>query len=234
MSNKSSRTFTISIKPHWEIDQIENFVNSMIGTATVFAITHDKDTDKEGNLIEPHTHILLDYNTPRKISTVANLFNVEQNFIELVRNKKGMLRYLTHMDEPDKHRYLPEQVITNNSISYELTVLGNGLSDKDIADYIIQGKGMDLIGIVPIGRLRTIQGFIHFDQSNVMIQQIKDVNGKLDTVLQVIENVEIIATAFITDLKNGIQHSTETLTSGMIQIAQEIGKSAKIIHQRKR
>lgn len=230
MSNKSGRTFTISLKPYWDEIQLESFIDGMTGTAICYGITHNKDTDEDGKLIEAHTHIMLEYDSPRKVSTIANLFNVEANFVEIVRNKKGMLRYLTHMDEIGKHRYEPSEVYTNNSVSYELAVMGAGMTDKDIAEYIVSGRGMELIGVVPVGKLRTIQGFIHFDQSNAMVQELKRTNKKLDSVLEIVENVRTIANAFI----SGVGHSAEELTSGMKAIAMQLNRSNNMLENRRR
>ena len=230
MKNKSGRTFTVSLKPYWPSDKMEEFIDSLTGTAVAYGITHNKDTDNNGNLVEAHTHIMLEYDTPRKVSTVANLFNVEPNFIEIVRNKKGMLRYLTHMDTPDKHRYDFTEVYTNNSITYEQAILGSGMSDKDIADYIIKGKGLDLIGLVPIGKLRTIQGFVHFDQSNAILKETRETNRKLEQVLDIVDNVKQITTAFI----GGVEHSVHDLTAGMQAIAKELNRSNNIIQYRRR
>ena len=97
MSRKiQGRVFTCSLKPAWSEIAIEDFVNSLTGTCVVHAITHDKDSDENGEVLEAHTHFLVEYDTPRKLQTVANLFGVEPNFVEVVKSKKAMLRYLTH------------------------------------------------------------------------------------------------------------------------------------------
>lgn len=178
----TSRTFTASLKPAWEQEKINDFLLNMQGTATVFIINHDKDTNENGEIIEAHTHVYLDYPTPRKITTISNLLNVEPNFVEIVKNKKGFLRYLTHKDEETKHKYNDDEVYTNSSVSYSATLLGNQLSDKEIADYIIQGRGIELLGVVSSSKLRTIQGFLHFDNSNMQLKEIRALNAKIDAV----------------------------------------------------
>ena len=66
-------------------------------------INHNKDVnDETGEVVELHTHIYIEYETPSKVSTVANLFGGAPNFIEVVQKKKEMLRYLTHKDQKQK------------------------------------------------------------------------------------------------------------------------------------
>lgn len=207
----SGRVFGASLKPAWTSEQIEQFLLDTKGDITVFIINHDKDLDKDGELLEEHTHLYLEYSTPRKITTVANLLKVESNFIEIVRNKKGYLRYLTHMDETDKHKYDNNQVFGNADIPYETLVLGNSLTDKEIAEYITQGKGIELLGVVSASKLRTIQSFIHFDATNTMLQEIRALNTRIDNIVEIAENVETYTKTFIDVIQDGIISIPEAL-----------------------
>lgn len=207
----NGRTFTASLKPAWEHEKIEKFLLDMQGTATVFIINHDKDYNENGEVVEPHTHVYIDYATPRKITTVANLLEVEPNFIELVKNKKGFLRYLTHKDEEDKYKYSDDEVYTNSSVSYTATLLGNQLSDREIAEYIIQGKGIELLGIVSSSKLRTIQGFLHFDNSNMQLKEIRALNAKLDAVADKLKQFEQFAYNAVEQAGSDVQKMADAL-----------------------
>lgn len=211
----TSRTFTASLKPAWQQEKIDNFLLDMQGTATVFIINHDKDTNDNGEIIEAHTHVYLDYPTPRKLTTISNLLEVEPNFVEIVKNKKGFLRYLTHKDEEDKHKYNDDEVYTNSSVSYTATLLGNQLSDKEIAEYLRQGRGQDLLGVVSSAKLRTIQGFLHFDNSNKQLQEIRAINAKLDAVKDILVMFEQHARNTL----NNFGNSVEKLGEAMMQLA---------------
>lgn len=211
----TSRTFTASLKPVWDEQKINDFLLNMQGTATVFIINHDKDTNENGEIIEAHTHVYLDYPTPRKITTISNLLEVEPNFVEIVKNKKGFLRYLTHKDEEDKHKYNDDEVYTNSSVSYTATLLGNQLSDKEIAEYLRQGRGQDLLGVVSSAKLRTIQGFLHFDNSNKQLQEIRAINDKLDAV----KDILIMFEQHARNTLNNFGNSVEKLGEAMMQLA---------------
>ncbi len=211
----SGRTFGASLKPAWSADKIEAFLDATQGDILVYIINHDKDNNDLGELVEPHTHIYLEYETPRKLSTVANLLEVEANFIEIIRNKKGYLRYLTHKDDLDKFQYDDSEVLTNSSLSYDLRLLGASLSDKEIADYILEGRGLDLLGIVPAGRLRTIQSLLHFDTSNVTLQQVRALNDKLDAVADTLKQFERYAYNAVKQFGN----NAEKMANALVELA---------------
>lgn len=224
MDEKSGRVFGASLKPAWSVEKINEFLDKTRGDITVFISNHDKDET------EPHTHFYLEYTSPRKISTVANLLEVESNFIELIKNKKGYLRYLTHKDETDKHFYDDSEVLTNSDVSYSTLVMGNSLTDKEIAQYLMEGRGLDLLGVVPSGKLRTIQSFLHFDNSNLQLQLMRQLKAQNDIILETFNNIEKIAV----DFSNGVSLTVGDLVGGMKLIANEISKARVIASTRKR
>lgn len=187
----TARTFTASLKPAWDAAKMAAFCQKMMGVATVYLINHDSDKDEEtGKLKETHTHVLVEYETPRKLNTVANLLEVEPNFIETVKSTKAMLKYLTHQDDPEKHQYAPEEVLTNSDVPYADRILGQTMSDKQIADYIRDGRGYELLGVVSSSKLRTIQAFLHYDRSGEIKTQLMLVNEKLEHLERFVVNVE--------------------------------------------
>lgn len=220
----SGRVFGASLKPAWKEEQINEFLDKTRGDITAYIINHDKDIDTE-----THTHIYLEYTNPRKITTVANLLEVEPNFIEIVRNKKGYLRYLTHKDDTDKYQYEDSEVYTNSDVPYGDQVLGNSMSDRDIAEYLSAGRGFDLLGIVPAGKLRTIQSFLHFENSNAQLAQIRLLNDKMDTLYEAFKTVEDIAIAFTTNL----DYSVKDMASGMRAIVDVLRDATKSLTRAK-
>lgn len=225
----TGRVFGASLKPAWNESKIQEFLNKTNGDITVFIINHDKDTNETGEKVEPHTHIYLEYTNPRKITTVSNLLEVDTNFIEVVRNKKGYLRYLTHMDEKDKHLYEVDQVYTNSVQTYELTVRGNSMSDKEIAEMIIQGKGVELLGVVSASKLRTIQSFIHFDTSNQMLSEIRSLNNQMKQIIEVAENVDELAKNAVNMIEQGLMSMSDSFEI----IATEMTKVRKLAIRKK-
>lgn len=231
----TGRTFTVSIKPCLERNKIQEFVSSMKGSATVWAINHTEDVNDFAEIVEPHTHFLIEYESPRKLSTVANLFQVEDNFIEVVKSKKSMLRYLTHMDNLDKFQYDGKDVITNANIDYETAVLGSSLSDRDIAEYLKQGRGQELFDLVSMSRLKLIQSFLNYERQGITNAELKRLNEKMDNMSSHIENINSLVVEFkdallvgaskLGTLGNGFVMEIKT---GFSKIATEINKARMI------
>ena len=80
--------------------------------------------------------------------------------------------------------------------------MGATLTDKDIADYIRNGRGIDLLGIVPSGKLRTIQSFLHFDRSGQIQSEIASLNAKLDTIVEFVQDCKCMADNLVDALKD--------------------------------
>lgn len=220
----TGRVFGASLKPAWNEQKIQEFLKKTKGDIVVYLINHDKDTSETGEQVEAHTHIYLEYVNPRKITTVANLLEVAVNFVEVVRNKKGYLRYLTHMDEKDKHRYDVNEVYTNSDQDYAMRVRGNAITDKEIAEYLKQGRGMELLGLVSASRLRTIQSFIHFYNSNQVLGEIRRLNSKMDTIIEVVDNVD----SFIKNAGDLINSGIMSISESFEVIAAEMIKVRKL------
>ena len=221
MKNPTGRVFTASLKPFWTDEKITEFLEVNKGGFNAYVITHNKDYDTEtGEIIEPHTHFYIEYDTPRKITTVAKLLDVETNFIELARNKIGVLRYLTHKDQQTKAKYEDSEVFTNALTDYTTAVMASNLTDKQIAEYIQNGKGIELLGVVPSGRLRTIQSFLHFDRSKLIQGEIANLNTKLDIIVDFTADCKRMADSLV----DALQGAGEKTLQGAKELANALSK----------
>jgi hypothetical protein len=218
VNKMTSRTFIASLKPSWDEFKISQFISSMTGSATVWVINHDKDTNEQGEIIESHTHLLIDYETPRKLTTVANLLEVEPNFIEPAKSKIKSLQYLTHMNEVDKYKYDHDAVWTNASISYADSVAGSLMTDRQIAEYIKNGEMQSLLGVVPAHKLRTIQSLLNFDNSGEILRELQFVKSAVLGMSASLSNIETMAINFQSNLKL----TAEELRNGFGSIAEAI------------
>lgn len=221
MANPTGRVFTASLKPSWTDEKITDFLETNKGGFNAYIITHNNDYDTEtGEIIEPHTHFYIEYDSPRKITTVANLLGVETNFIVLARNKTAVLRYLTHKDQQTKAKYEDSDVFTNAPIDYTTAVMASNLTDRQIAEYILNGKGFELLGIVSSGRLRTIQSFLHFDRSKQIQTEIENLNNKLDTIVSFTQDCKALADSLV----SALQGAGEKTLQGAKELATALGK----------
>jgi hypothetical protein len=223
----SGRLFTASVKPAWPKIKIDLLMKEMTGVAVIWAINHDKDTNEEGEIIENHTHFVIEYETPRKISTLAKLLGCEPNFIILGKSKKALIRYLTHLDDSSKHRYDPEEVLTNSGIPYAETVLGAFLTDRQIADLIREGKGYDLLGVVSTSKLRTIQAFLQYDVSGRISRQLAEQGEMIGSLMDTIGNIENRVDSVLNDFSKGFTKIGADLVTVLMGIREE-AKLARI------
>lgn len=109
MNKMRTRTVTISLK-----QDITKLIESYGKWAWIL---HDKDVHPEtAELIDPHYHIYLEFPNQRYISSIAGELGIEPNMIEMVRDRKGMLAYLTHSNHPDKYQYDADEIHSNFEI----------------------------------------------------------------------------------------------------------------------
>jgi hypothetical protein len=103
-------------------------------------IFHDKDKDKEGNLIRPHIHIALRLKYPYETKYISEWFGVKEQYIEKCKsNWVGMLSYLIHKNKEEKYQYKDEEVISNFDWKEEIEK-NNGSRLSEIVKGIREGK----------------------------------------------------------------------------------------------
>lgn len=73
-------------------------------------IKHDKDKDDDGNIKKEHYHFILEFSNPRYINAVCDELGITSNYIRPIRNKRGMLAYMIHLNDITKHQYEIEEV----------------------------------------------------------------------------------------------------------------------------
>lgn len=108
-------------------------------------ITHDCDTDENGELKKPHIH-WVGRCDPRKVSSCANILGLKPNEIEIGRDFKALIQYLIHLNDPDKFQYSPDAVTSNISdIGKYFVRLSEGQLVKDLASAKCKMSWYDLI-----------------------------------------------------------------------------------------
>lgn len=110
-------------------------------------ILHDKDKSAE----HKHYHYVLMFSSPRSFRSVANDLEIPVTMLQKVYSKKGILDYLTHENDPNKHHYELSEIHANFDIEDEKKSDGNGfrvfyeyyskfrtglISKDDFVDYI--------------------------------------------------------------------------------------------------
>ena len=101
------------------------------GIKTTVSPLHDQDTDEDGNAKKAHHHILFEFDSVKTVEQARYAFSdlLGLVHVEAVKNKQGLLRYLCHLDNPEKAQYDPQAVLCFNGASYE-KITGNTKQDK--------------------------------------------------------------------------------------------------------
>lgn len=79
---------------------------------------HDKDLNPTGEPKKAHHHVMMTYNGPTTYNVVAALTNLLNATIPIaLENLKGMYRYFTHKDNPEKAQYDEADISTLNGFN---------------------------------------------------------------------------------------------------------------------
>lgn len=128
-----------------DLDVLENYLKST-GNLYFISALHDKDVyedgEKKGELKKAHWHLLLCFQNARFYNSVAKEFAtygvIEQN-LNSVKNLNSAVRYLCHLDNPEKAQYSVNDIRTNcKELEKYLKKKADKLSQSEIAEILIQ------------------------------------------------------------------------------------------------
>ncbi|WP_159458287.1 Rep family protein [Listeria sp. ILCC792] len=113
----------------------------------IAGIIHDKDTNENGEPIEKHVHVVLQFKNPRSLEKLAKLINEPQvsSFQQWRGNVNNAYSYLIHRtnEAQEKYQYAIEEVKANfdypalmNTISKKVTQRGLIKDNEIIRDFL--------------------------------------------------------------------------------------------------
>lgn len=108
--NLRTRNFATVVYPesapeNWFDILTEQFVPAFVSPL------HDLDVNPTGEQKKEHYHVLVMYDSVKTVEQALELFGkIGGVGCEVVQSIRGYARYLCHLDNPDKHQYLPEAV----------------------------------------------------------------------------------------------------------------------------
>lgn len=133
---KQSKTFSLSIEAfNNETNEYDLTLEQAINkikheTHYYFAINHDKDITKDGEIRKNHFHIVLKLKSKRTknglLKRLASLLEINKTRIsaQITKSQDLMIRYLMHLDNKDKYQYAPDTVLTNRKDILNLAIKG--------------------------------------------------------------------------------------------------------------
>lgn len=100
----------------------ENWKDILQETGLQIAISplHDKDLNADGEIKKPHYHLVLFFNGPTTYNRVEKISKmINATIPKRVISPIGMIRYLTHKDNPEKAQYDEREIVTLNGLDLE-------------------------------------------------------------------------------------------------------------------
>ena len=148
MSKSLSRNFEIIL---YKQDDVNRFVNVCIENGFDYAyIYHDKDLkDDLSDFKKGHFHFQIYMKNQKSISSMSKLFQISENYIQYIYDKKKAIRYLLHADNNDKYNYDIFEIKSNFDITpyFNNLVSNESIEMEIIFDYINQKKKITLLGL---------------------------------------------------------------------------------------
>ena len=93
---------------------------------------HDMDVNDEGELKKAHIH-WVGAGDARTLASCARILGLKENEIEICKNCKLMVRYLLHLDDPDKYQYPVDDLDTNwKNVEQIIRTADEGILCKDL------------------------------------------------------------------------------------------------------
>lgn len=104
IKDKSLRSFAMILYPDSTTYDCETLLADVVSNYEYAWIKHDKDVDEDGVLKKEHIHILVSFNSPRKLSWILSRF--KQTHVENISSNAAYLRYMIHSDLDDSTKYI--------------------------------------------------------------------------------------------------------------------------------
>lgn len=106
---------------------------------------HDKDLNADGTLKKPHWHILLTFEGPTTINTVKKIVeSLNAPEPRKVGSAKGLVRYMAHLDNPEKYQYDISDIVGHNGADvqsyFELTATNKLVLMKEMISFIYENE----------------------------------------------------------------------------------------------
>ena len=115
--NWATVVYPESAKPQWKEYLSE------LKTPVFISPLHDSDVNPNGEPKKAHYHIMLMYDGKKSKEQILEVFDAIGGVgCEIVQTTRGYARYLCHLDNPEKHQYNVDDVISYGGADYMSTI----------------------------------------------------------------------------------------------------------------
>lgn len=77
-------------------------------------IKHNFCLDDDGHLKKEHIHFVAYFKNACTVSALSKVLGIDDRFIEVCSSISSAVRYLIHLDDPDKHQYSSIDICTSD------------------------------------------------------------------------------------------------------------------------
>lgn len=137
-------------------------------------IKHDKDKDEQGKIIRPHLHVVLKYDNPQLLSSVAKLFKDKDQYVQIWKGRiNNAYSYLLHetSESQSKHHYSTKDVTA--SFDFESRMKKIRVKAKASPAFVNQKIEEFADRKITLNQLQQEIGIVQMAKHEIMISRIK-------------------------------------------------------------
>jgi hypothetical protein len=140
-AGKRARAWTAMVYPESAPENWQSILREQLIECLVSPL-HDKDILPTGEHKKPHWHVVIAFKNPSTYEKACGVFEEIGAVVPpekecKVKDFRQMARYLCHLDQPDKHRYKMQDVISIGSIDYA-TLCMSAADEDEMLDEIFE------------------------------------------------------------------------------------------------
>lgn len=110
---------------------------------------HDQDIGGDGNPKKPHYHLLFAFDGKKSFEQVKEITDMLHAPIpQRVASAKGCIRYMAHLDNPDKHQYSTADIIGHGGLDVghylKATAATRYQAIRDMMDYVAENDIIEM------------------------------------------------------------------------------------------
>lgn len=124
--NDRYRSFMILLYIDTTSYNIDDVMFEIRGFKQYAYIHHLPETDEK----KEHYHLYIHLDSACTISSVSKRLGVPINYIQHVRSERACLRYLTHIDYPEKKQYSIDEVVSSKNMERKIIKAHNDVEDE--------------------------------------------------------------------------------------------------------
>lgn len=137
-------------------------------------IHHNADNCKE------HIHAVVFTDNQTYNTSLAKTLGIETKWIEQVKDRKKVLRYLIHLDNPDKHQYSEDEVMFTSEYAKQQFTIACDVGVKESED----SKVLRLIELIDSYDYLTYRQFVKLACENELYDVVRRSNYLMCRVLE--------------------------------------------------